>query len=147
MKSYKMKINGNDYEVAIKDFSGNNVEVEVNGKAYNVELPEAPKAKAPVINRPAATPTAAPAPAPSAAPAPRPSAGGAAGAVRSPLPGVVLEIKTSVGATVKQGDLILILEAMKMENNIVADKDGTVTQILVNKGDNILEGTELFVIG
>lgn len=145
MKSYKMKINGNDYDVAIKDFSGNNVAVEVNGKAYNVELPEAPKAKAPVINRPTATPAAAPAPA--AAPTPRPTAGGVAGAVRSPLPGVVLEIKTTVGATVKQGDLLLILEAMKMENNIVADKDGTVTQILVNKGDNILEGAELCVIG
>lgn len=148
MKSYKMKINGHAYEVAVKDMNGNRVEVEVNGQVYDVELADTPKPKAPVINRPAVTSgTPAAAPTNVTTPAPRPAAGGAAGAVRSPLPGVVLSINTSVGASVKRGDVLLVLEAMKMENNIMADKDGTISSILVNKGDSVLEGAELVVIG
>ncbi len=144
MKSYKMKINGKAYEVAVKDMNGNHVEVEVNGAVYNVELADTPQPKAPVINRPA---VAATAPIHTAAPSPRPATGGTAGAVRSPLPGVVLSVNTTVGASVKRGDVLLVLEAMKMENNIMADKDGTVSSILVNKGDSVLEGAELVVIG
>lgn len=147
MKSYKMKINGNAYEVAVKDMNGNRVEVEVNGNVYNVELADTPKPKAPVINRPAVANAPVSAPASVAASTPRPAAGGAAGAVRSPLPGVVLSVNTTVGASVKRGDVLLVLEAMKMENNIMADKDGTVSSILVNKGDSVLEGAELVVIG
>jgi biotin carboxyl carrier protein len=141
MKSYKMKINGHDYEVAIQDMNGTQVNVAVNGKSYTVELPETAQPKPVAVKRP----TAAPAPA-AAAPSPRPAAG-VAGAVRSPLPGVVLNINVSVGAAVKRGDVLLVLEAMKMENNIMADRDGTVTSLLVNKGDSVLEGAELVVIG
>jgi biotin carboxyl carrier protein len=67
--------------------------------------------------------------------------------VRSPLPGVVLSINVQTGAAVKRGDVLLVLEAMKMENNIMADRDGTISSILVNKGDSVLEGAELVVIG
>jgi biotin carboxyl carrier protein len=145
MKSYKMKINGHDYEVTVKDMNGTKVDVEVNGTAYTVELPEAERPKAAPVKRPA--PVAAPvAAAPAAAASPRPAAG-AAGAVRSPLPGVVLSINVSAGAAVKRGDVLLVLEAMKMENNIMADRDGTITSILVNKGDSVLEGAELVTIG
>jgi biotin carboxyl carrier protein len=144
VKSYKMKINGHDYEVTVKDMNGTKVDVDVNGTAYTVELPETERPKAAPVKRPA--PAAAAAPAPTAAPTPRP-AGGAAGAVRSPLPGVVLSINVAAGAAVKRGDVLLVLEAMKMENNIMADRDGTVTSILVNKGDSVLEGAELVVIG
>jgi biotin carboxyl carrier protein len=139
-----MKINGHDYEVTVKDMNGTKVDVDVNGTAYTVELPETERPKAAPVKRPA--PAAAAAPAPAAAPTTRP-AGGAAGAVRSPLPGVVLNINVAAGAAVKRGDVLLVLEAMKMENNIMADRDGTVTSILVNKGDSVLEGAELVVIG
>lgn len=142
MKSYKMKINGNDYEVAVKDVNGQNVEVEVNGKAYSVELAEAPKAEKakPVIARPAAA-----AAAPSAAPAPRPAAG-AAGATKSPLPGTVLSVNVTVGQSVKASDVAIVLEAMKMENNINCGKDGVVKAVYVQKGDNVLEGADLLLV-
>lgn len=143
MKSYKMKINGNDYEVAVKDVNGQNIEVEVNGKAYSVELAEAPKAEKPkpVIARPAAAAPSAPA----AAPAPRPAAG-AAGATKSPLPGTVLSVNVTVGQTVKAGDVALVLEAMKMENNISCGRDGVVKAVYVQKGDNVLEGADLLLV-
>ncbi|MBQ0056081.1 MAG: acetyl-CoA carboxylase biotin carboxyl carrier protein subunit [Bacteroidales bacterium] len=144
MNTYKMKINGNEYEVAVKDVNGQNVEVEVNGKAYQVELAEAPKAEKPkpVIARPAA---AAPVAAPSAAPAARPAAG-AAGSTKSPLPGTVLSVNVTVGQAVKAADVAVVLEAMKMENNINCGKDGVVKAVYVQKGDNVLEGADLLLI-
>ena len=136
-----MKINGNEYEVAVKDVNGQNVSVEVNGKSYDVELADAPKAEKPrpVIARP--TTTAAPA----AAPAPRPAAG-AAGSTKSPLPGTVLSVNVTVGQTVKSSDVALVLEAMKMENNINCGRDGVVKAVYVQKGDNVLEGADLLLI-
>ena len=76
---------------------------------------------------------------------PAAASGGKSG-VKSPLPGVILDIKVNVGDTVKKGQTIVILEAMKMENNINADKDGKITAINVNKGDSVLEGTDLVII-
>ena len=142
MNSYKMKINGNDYEVAVKDVNGQNVEVEVNGKAFTVELAEAPKAEKPkpVVARPVAAPSA-----PVAAPAARPAAG-AAGATKSPLPGTVLSVNVTVGQSVKAGDVAIVLEAMKMENNINCGKDGVVKAVYVQKGDNVLEGADLLLV-
>lgn len=142
MKTYKMKINGNSYEVAVKDMNGQNVEVEVNGQAYTVELAEAPKAEKP---KPVAPRPVAPAAAPSAAPSPRPAAG-AAGATKSPLPGTVLSVNVTVGQAVKAGDVAIVLEAMKMENNISCGKDGIVKAVYVQKGDNVLEGADLLSI-
>lgn len=138
-----MKINGNSYEVAVKNVEGTNVEVEVNGKAYTVELEQAAKAEAPKVARPVARPAAASAPA--AAPAPRPAAG-AVGSTRSPLPGTVLSVNVTVGQTVKAGDVALVLEAMKMENNINCGKDGVVKAIYVKQGDNVLEGADLLLV-
>ena len=142
MNSYKMKINGNDYEVAVKDVNGQNVEVEVNGKAFTVELAEAPKAEKPkpVVARPAAAPSVS-----TAAPAARPAAG-AAGATKSPLPGTVLSVNVTVGQSVKAGDVAIVLEAMKMENNINCGKDGVVKAVYVQKGDNVLEGADLLLV-
>lgn len=137
-----MKINGNNYEVAVKDMNGQNVEVEVNGQVYTVELAEAPKAEKP---KPVAPRPAASAAAPSAAPAPRPAAG-AAGATKSPLPGTVLSVNVTVGQAVKAGDVAIVLEAMKMENNINCGKDGVVKAVYVQKGDNVLEGADLLLI-
>ena len=118
MKEYKYKINGNSYKVTIGDIEDNIAHVEVNGTHYKVEMEKQPK------------------------PVAKPGKSG----VKSPLPGVILDIKVNVGDTVKKGQTIIILEAMKMENNINADKDGKITAINVNKGDSVLEGNDLVII-
>ncbi|MBR5203621.1 MAG: acetyl-CoA carboxylase biotin carboxyl carrier protein subunit [Bacteroidaceae bacterium] len=144
MKEYKYKINGNLYNVVIGDIEDNIAHVEVNGTHYTVEMEKKPKA-APApkpVARPAAKPAAAAAPA--AAPAAKPAA--AKSGIKSPLPGVILDIKCNVGDEVKRGQTLIILEAMKMENSINADKDGKVTAINVSKGESVLEGTDLVII-
>ena len=144
MKEYKYKINGNLYNVVIGDIEDNIAHVEVNGTHYTVEMEKKPKA-APApkpVARPAAKPAAAAAPA--AAPAAKPAA--AKSGIKSPLPGVILDVKCNVGDEVKRGQTLIILEAMKMENSINADKDGKVTAINVSKGESVLEGTDLVII-
>ena len=142
MKEYKYKINGTDYNVAIGDIDGNIAHVNVNGVDYDIELPEQPKAK-PVAKRAAvdAGPVA-----PKAAPK---KAAAAAGdhIVASPLPGVVKEFHVKVGDTVKADDVVCILEAMKMGNEIHAGKDGVVKSIEVAKDESLQEGTTIMVIG
>ncbi len=139
MKEYKYTINGNEYKVTIGEIEGNIANVEVNGTAYKVEMEQKVEAPKPVA-RPVARPAAA-------APAARPAAASTGkSAVKSPLPGVILDIKVNVGDTVKRGQTVLILEAMKMENNINADKDGKITAINVKAGESVLEGTDLVVI-
>ena len=144
MKEYKYKINGNPYNVVIGDIEDNIAHVEVNGTHYTVEMEKKPKA-APAP-KPVARPVAKPAAAPVAAPAAKPAAASAKSGVKSPLPGVILDIKVNVGDEVKKGQTIIILEAMKMENSINADKDGKVTAINVSKGESVLEGTDLVII-
>lgn len=119
-----------------------NYTITVNGTPYNVTVEDATGSAAPVAAAPA--PTAAPAPAPAAAPA-APAAPAAAGSVSvdAPMPGNILDIKVSNGASVKAGDVLLILEAMKMENEIVAPQDGTVASVNVNKGDTVEAGQTL----
>lgn len=147
MKEYKIKINGNDYNVTIDEVEGNAAKVEVNGTPYKVEFekPLSKKTKSiSVVNKPAAAPAAGPAPASRpAASAPAAAAGGST--VNSPLPGVVLEVKVKDGDKVTKGQVIMVLEAMKMENAIEAPCDGTVT-LKAQKGDSVLEGAPLAVI-
>lgn len=146
MKEYKIKINGNNYNVTIDEVEDNVAKVEVNGTPYNVEF-EKPISKPKtisVVNKPAAAPAAGPAPASKPAAAAAPAAAGGA-TVNSPLPGVVLEIKVKDGDKVTKGQVIMVLEAMKMENAIEAPCDGTVT-IKAQKGDSVLEGATLAVI-
>lgn len=155
MKEYKYKVNGVDYTVNINSVEGNMANVTVNGVSYDIEMEKpvaAPKATpAPkAAPAPAAAPKAAPAPAPAPAPkaAPAPAAAQAGGkALKAPLPGVIKDIKVAVGDQVKEGQVVLILEAMKMENEINAECDGTITAISVNKDDSVLEGTVLLTIG
>lgn len=143
MKTYKFKINGNEYSVDINSVEGNIADVTVNGASYQVEMDPSthsgnvPAAPAPV----AAAPAAAPAPTPAAKPA------GAGKAVTSPLPGVIIEVSVKEGQAVKAGQKVAVIEAMKMENEISAPSDGTVTAVLVNKGDSVLEGAEIVKIG
>ncbi len=141
MKEYKFKINGKDYAVTIGEADGKMLSVNVNGASYEVELENAP-VQAPVQAAPA--PQAAAAPAPAAAPK---AAAGAGEKVNSPLPGVIIEVSVKEGQAVKAGQKVAVLEAMKMENEISAPKDGTVTAIHVNKGDSVLEGAPIVSIG
>ena len=142
MKEYKYKINGNVYKVTIGDIEDNIAHVEVNGTPYKVEMEKTPKAAVKPVVRPVSTAPVAP-----ATPVVKPAAAstGKSG-VKSPLPGVILDIKVNVGDTVKKGQVIIILEAMKMENNINADKDGKITAINVSKGESVLEGLSLIHI-
>ena len=133
MKNYTITVNGNVYEVTVEE--------GFTGKA---SAPAArPAAPAPAAPAPAPAP-AAPAPAPAPA-APAPAAAPAAGSiiVSAPMPGKILGVKTSVGAAVKKGQVILILEAMKMENEIVAPEDGTVASVNVSVGEMVEPGATL----
>ena len=144
MKEYKYKINGNVYKVAIGDIEDNIAHVEVNGTPYKVEMEKAPK----VVVKPVARPAATSAPAAPATPVVKPAAAstGKSG-VKSPLPGVILDIKVNVGDTVKRGQTIIILEAMKMENDVNAPCDGKVLSVNTTKGSAVETGAVLAVIG
>ena len=139
MKKYNFKINGKEYEVTIGEAEGKNLTVNVNGADYQVELENAPAA-APVQ----ATPVAQAAP---AAPAAAPKPAGAGTTVKSPLPGIIISIDVKEGQAVKRGQKVAVIEAMKMENDILAEQDGTVTAIHANKGDSVLEGADIVTIG
>ena len=145
MKTYKFKINGKDYDVTIGEAEGKMLQVNVNGADYQVELENAPVAApaAPVTAAPAA---ATPAPAATAAPAAPKAPTGAGEKVNPPLPGVIVEVSVKEGQAVKTGQKVAVLEAMKMENEISASKDGTITAIHVNKGDSILDGAPIVTI-
>lgn len=116
-----------------------NYHVNVNGTAYEVTVEEVKGGAAPVA-APAAAPAPAPAPAPAAAPA------GAGEQVTAPMPGTILDVKVSQGASVKKGDVLMILEAMKMENEIMCPCDGKVASINAAKGAAVESGTLLCVI-
>ncbi len=150
MKEFAFKINGAEYKCAVEELEAGKTRVTVNGKVYEVET-EAAAAPAP---KPAAKPAPA-APKPAAAPAapkaeaPKPAAAPAAGGiqVKSPLPGSVIKVLVSEGQAVKKGDTLLTLESMKMENAIMAEQDGTVKQIAVAAGQNVMQDDLLIVLG
>ena len=141
MKEYRYKINGNLYKVNVGDIEDNKVHVEVNGTSYTVELEKSTKPVIKPVVRTASTTPAAP-----TATVTRPASTGSKSGIKSPLPGVILDIKVNVGDQVKRGQTLVILEAMKMENDIKADRDGKVTAINVSKGESILEGTDLIIV-
>lgn len=141
MKEYKFKINGNSYNVSVSQIDNNTAQVEVNGVPYKVES----AAAAPVVAAP--RPAAAPRTESGTPVVARPvQAKGVASAIKSPLPGVVNNILVKAGDEVKAGQTVLILEAMKMENNVNATKSGKVIEVKVNMGESVLEGTDLIVI-
>ena len=152
MKQYKYKVNEAEYDVTIKSIVGNKAQVEVNGIPFEVDMQGSSLVEEnlpTVAATDAAAPAAAPAaPAAEAAPAAPAAAGPGAGApVKAPLPGGVTAIPVKVGQAVTKGDTVLVLEAMKMENNITAEADGTVTGVCVAPGDSVMEGTVLLTIG
>lgn len=150
MKQYKYKVNGAQYDVTINEIQGQLAKVVVNGIPFDVEMQNSQLSE---DNLPDVTTTAAPSAVPAApvatAPAATeaaPSGAGEGTPVKAPLPGVVTKINVSVGQQVKKGENVLVLEAMKMENNITAEADGTVSGIAVKAGDSVLEGAVLLTI-
>ena len=145
MKEFAFKINGADYKCAVEELEAGKAKVTVNGKVYEVETEKATPKVAPAAKPAAPAPQAAPAPAPKAE---APKAAPAAGVqVKSPLPGSVIKVLVSEGQAVKKGDTLLTLESMKMENAIMAEADGTVKQIAVTPGQNVMQDDLLIVLG
>ena len=120
--------------------------ISVNGVAYSVSVEETAAGAAPVAPAAAPAPKAAPAPAAAAAPA-APAAPASAGAVevKAPMPGNILDVKVAAGASVKAGDVLVILEAMKMETSVVARMAGTVEQVLIKEGGSVKAGELLLI--
>ena len=146
MKKFKFTINGNQYETEILNIEDNIAEIEVNGTVYKVEVDKTMKTtKTPKLVRQVAVPSTDAHP--SVAKTASPLAPKGAGSIKSPLPGVILEMFVREGDLVKMGQKLLMLEAMKMENNIEADKAGKVVSILKHKGDSVMEGDVLIIIG
>ena len=150
MNKYQYKVQGVDYDVEIEEVEGNLAKVSVNGIPFEVEL-KRPINPVHAIKKPkvAAPKPAAPAPAPAAAPvAAAPAAApGSGNPVKAPLPGTISSSSVKVGDQVNVGDTVLVLEAMKMQNNIEAEYAGTVTSIVVKPGDSVMEGAVLLTIG
>ncbi len=157
MKKYQYKVKGVDYEVEIAQVEGKIATVNVNGIPFEIEMQKPINAaKHPALasaraQSPVVAPVAAPA-APAAKPAPQPAAqpaapAGAGNALKAPLPGTIIDVKVQVGQQVNVGDTVLVLEAMKMQNNIESEYAGQVTSVLVKQGDTVMEGAVLLTIG
>ena len=159
MKTYKYIVQGVDYEVEIAEVEGKIARVNVNGIPFEIEMQKPINAaKHPALAATKRTANAAPAEAPAAPaaapvaaapakPAAQPAAAGAGNALKAPLPGTINAINVKVGDKVGVGDIVVVLETMKMQNNIEAETAGTVTSILVNQGDTVMEGAVMLTIG
>ena len=145
MKTYSLTINGNKYDVTVEGVADGKAAVSVNGTPYEVALdasdpaPDASPAAAPVEKAPVSRPEPV-----GRASGPAPES--ASSTVTSPLPGVIIEVSVKEGQAVRAGEKVAVLEAMKMENEITAPRDGTVTAIHAAKGDSVLEGAPVVTI-
>lgn len=136
MKNFKFTISGNTYEVDIKDFEGNVASIEVNGTLYTVELHrEVQKTKTPTLIR-AEVPY-------SDREKIEKKEKGSAEPIIAPLPGTIIDVMVKPGDVVKKGQVLLVMEAMKMENKIQSDKDGVVESVKITPGSNVLQGDVL----
>ena len=153
MKTYQYKVKGVDYKVEIAEVEGNIAKVNVNGIPFEIELQKPINAaKHPQMNTPKVV-VAKPAPVRPVVTTPvaqlvQPTQPTSAGTpLKSPLPGTITDVKVQVGQQVNVGDTVLVLEAMKMQNNIEAEVSGQITSITVKPGDTVMEGTVLITIG
>ena len=145
MKKFKIKINGSEYEVDIHKVEGNLAHLTVNEVDFDVEIEGLKTNPTRMSTKPAKKPEASEMQ--SSTPVVKPHVvPTSAHVVKSPLPGVILDIRANVGDSVKVGQVIMVLEAMKMENNIEADRAGVIEKVNPGKGDSVLEGDVLFTI-
>ena len=145
MKKFKLTINGNQYDVDIVAVEDNVAEVDVNGTRYQVEVDkQIQTTKTPRLVRATVAPSTDVVP--SVAKTSSPTSAKGVGTIKSPLPGIVLKVCVNEGDVVKIGDKLIVLEAMKMENNINSDKEGRIVTIKTKKGDSVLEGDLLIQI-
>lgn len=147
MKEIVLDINGKEFKVKVERIGKLDADLEVNGRHYKVNIKDLGEEEIkPTAIKPVAAPTAAPV-AQQAATTPKPKASaGGAGSVPAPLPGLVLKMNVKVGDAVKAGQVLCIMEAMKMENDIESPADGTVKAIHVSEGDNVTEGDVLLTL-
>ena len=146
MKQFKYTINGNVYHVTVNKLEDTIAEVEVNGTPYKVLMEKPEKKQVKTLKRPVQALTSTTIVTAQLPVASRPAKVSSGGAVKSPLPGVIVRIDCMAGDPVKKGQSLLILEAMKMENTIASDREGVVSEIKVNKGDSVLEGADLVIL-
>ncbi len=155
MKAYKFKINGKEYNVAVNGIEGKNADVTVNGVNYQVELDSevspavsAASAQAPAsVSGPQAIPLEGAQGVKATGNAVAAAAAAAGGKkIGSPLPGVIISVDVKEGQAVKRGQKVAVIEAMKMENEILAECDGTISAIHVKQGDSVLEGADIVTI-
>jgi biotin carboxyl carrier protein len=149
MEIYNFNINNNPFEVKIVSIKGTLAVVEVNGVTFDVDISDIGDLMIPTTppkQQQAAPQAAAPAAAP-AQPAAAPATAAVGNAITSPMPGQVQKILVSPGDTVKVGDIVVTIEAMKMENQIRATMEGTVSKIMVSEGDVVAEGAPLVALG
>lgn len=142
MHEYEFTINGNKYNVKITEISEEMATVDVNGTIYTVNIEQLFKQKTPRLVRKKVVETSLP----RQPLTEKPGRDLSLGAVKAPLPGVILKIMVKEGEDVKQGQALLKMEAMKMENDISSPVDGKVKEILVKEGENVLEGAELLKV-
>lgn len=145
MEKFKIKIEDDDYNVVINDVENNKASVEVNGKSYTVEIEKEEVAKTLIHHNfspqhETATATRKPA-------TRKPVTQGQGNTLNSPLPGTILKVGAAIGQQVKTGDVVLIMESMKMENNISANCDGTIKNVFVTVGQSVMQGESLVEIG
>ena len=149
MNKYQYKVQGIDYDVEINEVEGNIAKVTVNGIPFEVEMKQpinpahSMAHSKPAVQKPAAAPQQPAAAVQTAQPT---APAGTGMPVKAPLPGTITSVNVKVGDQIKEGDTVVVLEAMKMQNNIEAETTGTVTSILVNQGDSVMEGATLLTI-
>ncbi len=141
MRKFSYTIDGNKYEVVVNSVEAGEADIEVNGKAIKVAIEEEDTIVEHHIMPKRAVETHSAAPAPAAVTPKKVAA--SSGAIVSPLPGTIIKIMVAVGQSVKRGEVLLTMEAMKMENNILAERDCTVKAILVQQGNNVMQGEVL----
>jgi len=139
MKTYNIKVNGKDYKIDIESIHDNKADVLCNDKRYEILFEEEKsKTKTPVISRRPAVPTPS-----GVSKTNRQSSGVTSNAIKAPIPGLITEILVKNGDVVESGDIVAKMEAMKMENNILASSDGKIKNIGIKVGDSVLEGDVL----
>jgi biotin carboxyl carrier protein len=151
MKNFKFDINGSKYEVDVKSLNGNLAEVEVNGNLYQVKIDDGVAIANTVTTKPVSTmvtkPTSAkaPTPTPNTKSANTANTGkGGSKSVKAPLPGSILKVNIEAGAAFKEGDILCVMESMKMENNITAETNGTIAKVCISVGATVMQDDVLF---